>query len=398
MRGWVRLTTLTVVLEAVAFGTPETAEAAPICSKASWQTLRSASRGGGSELLAVTALSKKDAWAVGWSSHPVTEATTPMSQHWDGEAWEIVPTETAGVVGLLHGVDAASSTDVWAVGSRLTELQTSASLALHWDGRAWERIRMPKPQAGRFVSAVPTDVAMIDADDVWAVGYWSTVPDAPPSPFIEHWNGRRWKPVDNPVLGTWSELHGVAATGPDDVWAVGNTEVQVGDDALVERALIEHWDGKAWTVVRSPVVGRLSAFGLESVDARSASDAWAVGEVAEGSTQETLSFHWDGDRWSRVPTVDPSNEFQLLGGVAAASRNRVWAVGYYWDAARERDSTLVLRWDGHEWTKEPSENHRSGNQLSDVAALPSRQFAVGSFWANGGEGPQRTLVVGRCPG
>jgi hypothetical protein len=33
-----------------------------------------------------------------------------------------------------------------------------------------------------------------------------------------------------------------------------------------------------------------------------------------------------------------------------------------------------------------------------VAALPSGQFAVGSFWANGGEGPQRTLVEGRCPG
>jgi hypothetical protein len=398
MRGWVRLTTLTVVLEAVALGSPDTAAATSICSKASWQTLRSASSGPGSELRAVTAVSKKDAWAVGWSSHPVTEATTPMSQHWDGEAWEIVPTETAEVVGLLHGVDAASSTDVWAVGSRLTELQTSASLALHWDGHAWDGVRMPKPQAGRFVSAVPTDVAVIDADDVWAVGYWSTVPDAPPSPFIEHWNGRRWKPVDNPVLGTWSELHGVAATGPDDVWAVGNTEVQVGEDVLVERALIEHWDGKAWTVVRSPVVGRRSPFGLESVDARSASDAWAVGEITKRSEVVTLSLHWDGERWSRVPTVDPSNEFQLLGGVAASSRNRVWAVGYYWDAVRERDSTLVLRWNGHEWRREPSANRQAANQLIDVAALPSRQFAVGSFWANGGEGPQKTLVEGRCPG
>jgi hypothetical protein len=397
MRGWVRLTTLAVVLEAVALGSPDTAAATSICSKGSWQPLRSAGSGAENEFRAVTAVSKRDVWAVGWSSHPVTGSSIPMSQHWNGVAWEVVPTVTTEVVGLLQGVDAASSTDVWAVGSRLTELQTSAALALHWDGRAWERVQMPKPQAGRFVSAVVTDVAALDTDDAWAVGYWSTVPDAPPSPLIEHWNGRRWKPVDSPHLGSWSELHGVAGAGPDDVWAVGNTEVQVGEDVLVERSLIEHWDGKTWTVVRTPVVGRLSAFGLESVDARSASDAWAVGEVAEGSTQVTLSFHWDGERWSRVPTVDPSREFQLLGGVAAASRNRVWAVGYYWDAARERDSTLVLRWDGHEWTKEPTANHQAGN-LIDVAALPSRQFAVGSFWANGAEGPQRTLVMTRCPG
>ena len=35
--------------------------------------------------------------------------------------------------------------------------------------------------------------------------------------------------------------------------------------------------------------------------------------------------------------------------------------------------------------------------LHDVAALPGRQVAVGSFWKHGGDGPQRTLVLDRCP-
>jgi hypothetical protein len=250
---------------------------------------------------------------------------------------------------------------------------------------------------GPFVSTVLTEVEALGPDDGWAVGYWSSVPDAPPSPLIEHWDGRRWEVVESPELGTWSELHGVAGTGSDDVWAVGNTEVMVGAD-LVERALIEHWDGTAWRLVRAPFVARRSPFTLESVDVRSPADAWAVGQMTRPTAVVTIPFHWDGVRWAQVPTVNPSEQFQLLGGVAVAFRNKVGAVGTYWDAARERDATLVERWNGRRWVREQSATRRGSSQLIDVDALPSRRFAIGFHWANGGEGPQRTLVLGRCPG
>jgi hypothetical protein len=395
MRGLSRLTTLIIVIEGLALGSPEIAEASSDRSVKSWKVIGSTNPGTGSELRAVTAVSPKDVWAVGWFADPITDSSRPLVQHWDGERWTIVAAAAPEALGLLQSVDAASSDDVWAVGSTLTELQSSRALALHRDGRAWDTVRVPKPERGRFVSTVLTDVVAIDADDAWAVGYWSSIPDASPSPLIEHWNGRRWRPVPNPDLGTWSELHGMAATGPDDVWAVGNTEVLVGN-AFYSRALVEHWDGKAWKVVRMPVVARRQPYGLEGVDTRSSSDAWAVGAITRGADVVTLAFHWDGDRWSRVPTIDPSAEFQLLGGVAIAARHRVWAVGSSWDADRQSDVTLVLRWNGRGWVQERSPNPEAGNTLVDVAALPSRQFAVGSYWANDGEGPQRTLAVQRA--
>jgi hypothetical protein len=57
----------------------------------------------------------------------------------------------------------------------------------------------------------------------------------------------------------------------------------------------------------------------------------------------------------------------------------------------------VLRWNGAAWRQVPSEHRAAGNELIDVVALPPRHFAVGSYWANGGDGPQRTLVLRRCP-
>lgn len=389
-----RATGLTIV---VGFLVPGNVLAAPICELSSWPVLRSQNRGpSDNELRAVTAVSRKDVWAVGWYVDAATRSNTPLTQHWDGSVWGVVPAAPPGLIGSLQGVDAASSDDVWAVGSSRTELQTSAALAVHWDGTAWKIVEVPAPEAGPFVSMVLTDVEALGPDDMWAVGYWSSVPEAPPSPLIEHWDGRRWEVVDSPDLGTWSELHGVAGTGPDDVWAVGNTEVRVGAD-FVERALIEHWDGTAWRLVRAPFVARRSPFTLESVDVRSPADAWAVGQVTRPTAVVTISFHWDGTHWARVPTVNPSEEFQLLGGVAMASRNKVWAVGTYFDAARGQDATLVERWNGRRWVRERSATRRGSSQLFDVAALPSRRFAVGSYWANGGEGPQRTLVLSRCP-
>src|SRR6266700_8135751 len=76
-----------------------------------------------------------------------------------------------------------------------------------------------------------------------------------------------------------NELHGVSALAEDDVWAVGvsyNTERTLGP------TLIEHWNGSRWSVVPSPnpssSVNRLNAVALVSPN-----DGWAVGTAPTGS-------------------------------------------------------------------------------------------------------------------
>lgn len=247
------------------------------------------------------------------------------------------------------------------------------------------------------VNTVFTDVLAFGPHDAWAVGRWSIVPDAPPRPLIERWNGESWQILDAPAFDTWTELYAVSGTGPDDVWAVGNSEVLVAD-AWVERALIEHWDGEAWSVYTLPAGAkhRFDASNLEDVVAISPSDVWAVGEVTTARRTRNLSLHFDGEGWTRVPVANPSDDTQMLAGVAALAGDRVFAVGTYLDERAGGFRTLVERWDGERWRVVGSENRRTGGELTEVAATPGFQFAVGQAWSNRLD-DYRTLGLQRQP-
>lgn len=346
-----------------------------------WRILPTANAGKqGNDLRGMAALSPTDAWAVGSSFDEAQGATVPMAQHWDGAGWTLVPV-ASDAPGGLSAVGGSSSTDVWAVGYASSP-NGAEGLIEHWDGDSWEVVEAPAPP-GTYVNTIFTDVLALAPDDAWAVGRWSIVPDAPPRPLIERWNGEAWQIVDAPEFDTWTELYAVSGTGPDDVWAVGNTEVFVAD-AWVERALIEHWDGEAWSVYTLPAgtKHRFDASNLEDVVAISPSDVWAVGEVTTARRTRNLSLHFDGEAWTRVPVANPSDDAQMLAGVAALAGGRVFAVGTYRDEQAGRFRTLVERWDGERWRVVRSDNRRTGGELFEVAATPGFQFAVGQAWSN----------------
>jgi hypothetical protein len=75
-----------------------------------------------------------------------------------------------------------------------------------------------------------------------------------------------------------SSFQDVAARSADDVWAVGGGRV------------IEHWDGKRWSVVPTPEVN-LGTFVTVSADA--ADDVWAAGSGADPGIGPVIE-HWDG--------------------------------------------------------------------------------------------------------
>ena len=90
-------------------------------------------------------------------------------------------------------------------------------------------------------------VAAASAAGVWAAGS-STVGNT----LAVRWDGRAWKPVPAPgghrlTSPQGGSLNGVAAVSADDAWAVGA--------GMFNRALIERWDGAAWTRVPGPAPG-----------------------------------------------------------------------------------------------------------------------------------------------
>ncbi|HEY1654388.1 MAG TPA: hypothetical protein VGF86_04660, partial [Candidatus Tumulicola sp.] len=150
---------------------------------------------------------------------------------------------------------------------------------------------------------------------------------------IEHWNGQAWSIVPNPVdEPADTQLRGVAAISADDVWAVGWTTFPNG-------TLIEHWDGAQWSVISSPSE---SDGELWATTAVSSTNVWAVGE---GNFQ-ALAEHWDGHRWSVVNSASIKGELNILQSISALNANDIWAVGFY---SRPDPNVLAEHWNGAKW-------------------------------------------------
>jgi hypothetical protein len=134
-----------------------------------------------------------------------------------------------------------------------------------------------------------------------------------------------------------------------------------------------------------PTVGTDNA--LVDVAATSACDAWAVGSYDDAGTRRTLILHWDGGEWTIVESPNRGTGHNSLSGVAALSPSNAWAVGS-WRGSGD-DQTLILHWDGTEWTpvKSPNAVADSFNNLYDVAATSSRNaWAVGEYDDDGDYG------------
>jgi hypothetical protein len=288
-------------------------------------------------------------------------APTGCSGTWTVQASPAV----AGPVAGLSGVSARAPNDVWAVGTRIDPEGAFRMFTEHWDGTAWTLVRPARPGSRGFFD----EVAVVSRNNVWAVG--QTIYQGP---LAEHWDGRAWRIVPTPWPGpNGAELSGVVALSGDDVWAVGfNTTKRIA------RTLVEHWNGNAWTMIPSPNRGRFYNE-LFDVDATSPVDIWAVGTYyGPRGNQDALIEHWDGAAWSAIPTPNRATRDDQLTGVSALGSNDVWAVGYFYNDAGQHP--LAEHWDGSAWhlVPAPGDTRTGGGSLYSVAAISASDvWAVG---------------------
>lgn len=287
--------------------------------------------------------------------------------HADGAAagpWTVVPSPSVGGgANYLDAVTAFSSTDAWAVGSYQSEVTAQfITLAEHWDGTRW-RIA-PTPNAtGGYNELYAVDGA--SSSDIWAVGYSNRGAFGTERTLALHWNGAAWSIVRSPSLGTnASVLHALVVVAPDDAWAAGFGNSPNNQSG---QALIEHWDGIRWRIAATPPTGGGFAE-INGLAAVSADDVWAVGD-AHGAP---LAMHWDGVTWSIVPVGGGTQAG--LTSVAGTASGDVWAAGF------RGSRTLVEHWNGATWSMAASPNGpMDESAFEGVAAFGSSDaWAVGS--------------------
>src|SRR5262249_29407898 len=147
-------------------------------------------------------------------------------------------------------------------------------------------------------------------------------------------------------------LAAVAVTSATDAWAVGLGGTKTS------QTIIEHWNGKTWTAMRSPV----RAGNLAGVAATSATDGWAVGFRGPGTASHARARHWKGGAGRQVRAPDqPGNG--LFWGVTATSARNAWVVSGAAQKALDANKTVIEQWNGTAWARVPSANPKPGGGI-----------------------------------
>jgi hypothetical protein len=325
-----------------------------------------------SELLAASASSPNDIWAVGQSTI-----------HFDGTKWTAFPAPMikGDNNSFLQGVVAISPTLAWAAGN-VTDGAHKGQVIEQWNGTKWRPF--PSPKFGKKDRADVFAMTANSANDVWAIGSLVNVGTGLVSSLFEHWNGTAWTATT--VESNNQFLFGASADAANDAWAVGFS----GSDHIETSAM--HWDGTNWKSVATPNVGE-GTNKLNAVLALAPNDVWAVGfstPVAppKQAAMLTLIEHFDGTSWAVVasPNVGPNgaNQSSRLLGLTANSANDIWAFGSYFPSnGSGHQMTLLLHWDGTRWTVASSPSPTKGGFPCDllwagVAPSPGDVWILGS--------------------
>jgi len=287
-------------------------------------------------LLGVSASGPNDAWAVGNTNALNAASHDTLAAHWDGTAWTIVPTPAAASGGRLASLDDVADfgpANAWAVGQG----KDARPLAEHWDGTAWSVVPVPVPavpSGTSFANAVLSRISAVSATDIWAVGTTTAIQNVNKAvtrfTLAMHYNGTAWSIVKTANTAEPTGLNGVTAISANNAWAVGNGFNNVHDvtASVANKAVIEHWNGTAWSIVASPA-GLIS---VDRISAASATDIWASGQAPRQTIAGTpvpvaRTLHWNGTAWSAMPGPTASDPNTAVTGLSALPLGEAWAVG-----------------------------------------------------------------------
>jgi hypothetical protein len=320
-----------------------------------------------SALADIAAVDENNVWAVGRTFYPMKS----FIEHWDGSNWSEVASPG---LGPLNGVSTLSANDIWAAGTKESTSGDSGykTLIQHWNGTEWSLV--PSPNPGFFYNFL-NDIYAVAANDVWAVGA-SQITNTD-DVLVLHWDGANWNQVPAPGHGAnpnyeYERLDAIWAAAPNAVWAGGSYY----DSSVVRSQMhLLFWNGTEWTVKLSPDVepDQVGSGSISGIHGTGPNDVWVVGSTI---------LHWDGSSWTEYPTPDN----YVLDEVWARATDDVWVVGtagFYNEDDDSGADTLVLHWDGTNWSRMASPNHSTwdGSYLMGIVALSD-----GNVWAVGQAG------------
>jgi hypothetical protein len=291
----------------------------------------------------------------------------PLAEMWNGRKWAIVPTPNSGNGGLT-GVSCLSARSCTAVGLNAAPVGGPTTLIEVWNGTTWSIVPTSNSSSNLYV---PESVTCLSSKFCTLVGYQTPLGSVQQA-LVETWNGTAWSIVPTPsVSATAALLDGVSCVSRTSCTAVG----YLRNTAFEVQPLVESWNGSVWSAVPTPPVsgGKNWLVGVSCVSAVYCTT------VGFSVPTQTLIETWDGSIWSIVPSPIVNAPKAELFGVSCLSASSCTAVGFFNDSTGTAH-TLVEIWDGTSWSIVPSPNDNDNN-LQGVSCLTTGPCtAVGQFF------------------
>ena len=284
-----------------------------------------------------------------------TPTPTPTQAPCD-DSWRKIDSDDRRSGNFFMGIAVRSADKVWGAGSD----DRQRTLIRRWTGSRWIRERSPN-SSGQYVQLNDVDAGRRGA--VFAVGNESSTTMRTFALKRGSAGWRRMSSVD-PGAGLSSFDH-VSVISRRKAWAVGTRWDAAGNHLV----LIERWNGRRWSVEPVSMNGL-----LHGIHARTPKDVWAVGRTVRNGQLRTLTLHFNGRRWRRIPSPNVNTRPHILNAVHASGRNDAWAVGYHYG-----DKAIAMHWNGDRWrlTDLPDLGGRSESELRGVSTFGNEVVAVG---------------------
>jgi subtilisin family serine protease len=314
--------------------------------------------GYGGSLRGISCILATECVAVGDAAIPVGEQDFALGWHLDGDEWQA--SRSAEVSGpVLNDVSCTAADQCTAVGTQTTGWPP-LPLAERWNGEAW--IQQSTPNPGNEGLSL-TGVSCYASNGCISVGwYWQSSRSLP---LAQKWNGSTWSTMSVPAPSgtpTSTMLRDISCTAANDCFAVGSSS------ASSNYALIERWNGTAWSLQSAPLPSGATGGSLRAISCTSASACTAAGTyTASGGQNHPLVLRWNGTAWSVQLSSSPSGATAAdITDVACYSATGCVAVGSY--SAATASLPLAMRWDGSSWALE-STPQIAGSSLPSLRSV-----------------------------
>jgi hypothetical protein len=320
-------------------------------SIASWTLSHPASPSGNAELNGVGCSAVSACTAVGYN------ANLPLVERWGGSTWSsqaaVVP--TGSVSAPLYQAACPSASNCYTAGYWLNSEFVAHPLVEVWAGSTWslQSVGSPAGATGTYGNGLSCPVV----GACMTAGFYTS-----PSgilPFAARLSGGTWT-VETPPAPAGSKeafLYEVSCLGASECIAVGSSHASGKGVPFADR-----WNGTSWLLQSVPAPSGAISSGLEGVSCSSSAMCMAVGSQRNATgVVAPLTEWWNGSSWAIQAT--PAVGEVVLTGVSCVSSTACSAVG---STQPSGAPSLMLRWNGVEWQKQPSPEGAVSTSLASV--------------------------------